>query len=569
MINIFLACLLSSIIVLSYGITFSNLILKKKTNNTSYNELGLFGFIIIALIGLIINFIFPLNRIVGTFFLIFAAIYFIKSFINSSSKDLLVYNIIFTSFITFSIITLSNINRPDAGLYHLPYISLLNENKIIFGITNLHYRFGHTSSFQYISALYHNYFFKNEFLNLPLASLFSFYVLFMLEKFREIQKKNNDYLIVIFLIIIFSLYSFNRYSNYGNDAPVHIYFYILIIFLLTSSNLRKINSEDFYKISLISIFLFTLKPFMMIVLIIPLLLYFFNYKKNTLIKNYRLYLCFFFLIIWFIKNLIISGCLIFPIKSTCFSKFKFFDEKTVNIASKEAEAWSKGFPDQFENKLNIEKYNTNFNWLKTWKSNHLKKINEKIFPFFFFLIIILLPSIIMRIYNRNFSLNKILINKNIFFLIIFSFFCCIFWFLKFPVYRFGLSFISIFIILIYCIIFIKIDTLKSKNNPFFWSLIIITFIIIGFKNYKRIINNYEYSYINFPWPRIYTLSNLEKNVPKKFEEIRDKNKKIIFYYSNGTECMYSKSPCTNIKKNNIKREIKAGYLIFYIDKKID
>ena len=37
-----------------------------------------------------------------------------------------------------------NTNRPDAGLYHLPFINIINDSKIIIGSNNLEFRFGHT-----------------------------------------------------------------------------------------------------------------------------------------------------------------------------------------------------------------------------------------------------------------------------------------------------------------------------------------------------------------------------------------------------------------------------------------
>ena len=46
----------------------------------------------------------------------------------------------------------SNEYRPDAGFYHIPYIQILNENKIILGLANIHSRFGHVSIIQYLSG---------------------------------------------------------------------------------------------------------------------------------------------------------------------------------------------------------------------------------------------------------------------------------------------------------------------------------------------------------------------------------------------------------------------------------
>ena len=46
--------------------------------------------------------------------------------------------------------------RPDAGLYHLPFINILHHEKIVLGLSNLHFRFGHISIIQYFSAISNN-----------------------------------------------------------------------------------------------------------------------------------------------------------------------------------------------------------------------------------------------------------------------------------------------------------------------------------------------------------------------------------------------------------------------------
>ena len=96
---------------------------------------------------------------------------------------------------------------------------------------------------QYISAIFNNHTFKSEFINVPLASIFSFYLLFILSEFkRSLENKENRLIITNFLIIIFYLYSFSRYSNYGNDIPRYVYFFILIIFFLKIPNLKETSN---------------------------------------------------------------------------------------------------------------------------------------------------------------------------------------------------------------------------------------------------------------------------------------------------------------------------------------
>ena len=564
MINIILSSFASSAIIMGYGLIFNQALFKKDTKNINYYEIGIFGFIFIGFLALIINFLIPLNKVVGSIFLWTSLIYFFFHLINSQKKLELIYIIIFLSFISFSILTLSNINRPDAGLYHLPYVSILNENKIIVGLTNIHYRFGLASIMQYISAIYSNHTFKIEFINAPLASIFSFYLLFILSEFKRSLKENETISILTnLLIIIFSIYSFNRYSNYGNDTPSHLYFFILVIYFLKIQNLKKVNSYLFYKISLISIFLFTLKPFMVISLLIPIFLFIFNQDKLKIIKNIKVIVCFSFISFWILKNILISGCLIFPIKQSCIKNLSYFDANIVNFLSNEAESWAKGFPDQKkEDRLKLKEYNSDFNWLKTWQKNHLKKILEKILPFIAFILIFIAPYILIKS-DKKYPNNKNINNNKLTLILIFSFICSFYWFFYFPVYRFGISFLGTFIITFFVLIFFRFRNLKKISPTFFWFLIIAISLGSMGKNYARIFKNYDKSYGSYPWPRIYTLKNNEKNIEKKFLPIYDKNNKFLYNYSAGEECMYSKSPCTHILLKKIKKVKVLGYDIFH------
>ena len=95
------------------------------------------------------------------------------------------------------------------------------------------------------------------------------------------------------------------------------------------------------------------------------------------------------IIIWIIKNILISGCLFFPIKQSCISSLKYYDENIVTLASNEAKAWAKGFPDQKgKDKMGLEEYSSNLNWISTWGDNHFKKILEKVLPFLIFILIV-------------------------------------------------------------------------------------------------------------------------------------------------------------------------------------
>ena len=562
MINVFISSIFSSIILISYGALFSKLFFNKKLENVDPWIAGIYGFIIVGFISLLLNFFFPINKLIGTIFFIFSIILFINYFIKLKKKNEFAILVLFVSISSFLLITLSNINRPDAGLYHLPFISILQDNKIILGLTNLHYRFGHTSIFQYISAIYNNYFIIDEFINFPLASLVSFYILFLLKKFTESFKKKLEVETAsIFLIIVFSLYSFNRYSNYGNDAPANIFFFILILTILKIENIRKISFENFFNVFLISIFLLTIKPSMVIVFALPFFLFLLTDNKIKILKHKNSIVCMLLIIFWIVKNFLISGCAVFPIKKTCINKIDYYDTSTTIIASTEAEAWSKAYPDS-NNKLSFNEYNSNFNWVNTWFKSHFKVIIEKLAPFLLFLILFFVIRMLKKSSYNIFNYIFFFKNKNMLLIISFTLYCCFFWFLKFPVYRFGLAFIASFIIFLFINLF---DNKKFfYNKKTYYSIIGIGLIVFYGKNINRIIKHSDLTYNNFPWPKIYSMEDNSENIKQKFTSIKDNENNLIYYYSEGKECMYSNSPCSNYYQKNILLKIKKGYSIYYL-----
>ena len=66
--------------------------------------------------------------------------------------------------------------------------------------------------------------------------------------------------------------------------------------------------------------------------------------------------------------------------------------------------------------------------------------------------------------------------------------------------------------------------------------------------------------------KIYTLKKEGENVPKKFKQIMNNNK-LLYYYTGGTECMYSLAPCTNYLNKNIKLNTIKTYKVYSLNNK--
>ena len=168
---------ISTVVLVSWG----NFFLKKiNINNLDYMYIApILGFFIIGSITLIIHFFFPINYIIGNIILFFGILFFL---LNKEFKNQIKL-ISIISVISFITILFDNINRPDAALYHLPYIAYLNESKIILGINNLESRYGHISFLQYTSSAFKNVIFKDKALFIPVVTIYSCSIVFFFKKF--------------------------------------------------------------------------------------------------------------------------------------------------------------------------------------------------------------------------------------------------------------------------------------------------------------------------------------------------------------------------------------------------
>jgi hypothetical protein len=514
------------------------------------------GAIAISLVGLLLNFFVPLNQLTNTLvYILIIIIFLFKTKLNFNKK--IFFFLIISSLITFLLIIKSNVNRPDAGLYHLPYVSILNENKILFGLSNIHFRFGHVSIMQYLSAINNNYLFLNNGISIPLASIVSFfYLYFFFDVWAVIKNKEDINISKIFslFILIYISFKITRYSSFGNDAIAHLSYFYLISYIL-KNNLKKVN---FSKILLISVFIFINKPMLGLVYLIPLTIFLIKYNFTFLkIFNHIFSLPILFLSIWLIKNFITSGCAIFPIENLCLEKLPWTNIKQINLSQTEGEAWSKGWPDRIDKNISMEEFNKNFNWVHAWSTKHLKYILKIIIPF---IIILLFIIIFIKIKSENYKpLNNKDIQIRLFLLILISLIGTFSFFFIFPIYRYGYSYI-ITLIALFFIMIVKNNIQNTRNLVIFKFFFILSFVAIIAKQSQKLFINSE----NNRWPNIYTLDpNINKKISTK-QKIKIENNFYYYYAANGDNlCMYSKSPCTSYKVGkNIEHIKKYTYSIF-------
>ena len=258
----------------------------------------------LGFISVLLNFYLPLDVKINS--IIFILILVIGLFIILRRKIL--YNVLFCSllisFISALILSYDTIYRPDANLYHLPFTQIINENKIIFGISNIHFRFGHVSILQYLNANFNNFLFKENGIIIPAAIIFSAFILYFYNEIKHHSNKNKIYTFYIFLLLAYILYGYNRYSEFGNDTIAHLFFFLISSYFLKDNYNKNVSTEDFTKLVILSLFCFMLKTSLIFVFIFPVYIFLSNFKKEY-VFNLSIIFIFFLFLSCIIKNVII------------------------------------------------------------------------------------------------------------------------------------------------------------------------------------------------------------------------------------------------------------------------
>jgi hypothetical protein len=250
-----------------------------------------------------------------------------------------------------------------------------------------------------------------------------------------------------------------------------------------------------------------------------------------------------------LKNILISGCAIFPIHNTCIQELKWTPNiKVIKDTEQAGEAWAKAWPQNKNKNLTLKEFNKEFNWLKPWLSTHAKYVGKTMLPYLFFIIIlnIYFSRNKKKLFFNNINYNLCLIG-NILFTLIF--------FLKFPLYRYGYSYLISLIILLSLYNYKQFSSYKVIRFTGI-ILIILPLVFLG-KQIQKYNKKYSLSYINKPWPNIYSLDDNvihNKKLKIKFED--------LYIYESLGECAYSKAICTNYEvSENIYINKKFTYYI--------
>ena len=272
------------------------------------------------------------------------------------------------------------------------------------------------------------------------------------------------------------------------------------------------------------------------------------FKFSEILKIFKIFpvsylgILIFCLIIF--SNIASSGCLLYPISTTCIEIFFWgYGKEQVVGAMQWYEIWSKAGASPNYRVENFNEYLQNFNWVSTWLDNYFfNKFSDYLLGVVFALIVLLSffwPK------KLNFDKFKKYIPLYLILVIL-----LIEWFLNHPALRYG-GFVLVFLVVAFpFIILLSNQKFEFKKKLISIKIIIlIIFIIFSGRNINRIMNEhkvYDYNFLKKPNYLIessfYTMKNTKKKLFKNPSKCSKNNsltkvkcKKIFnynFYYKN-------------------------------------
>jgi hypothetical protein len=294
-----------------------------------------------------INFL-SLHLVFGLFFL--GSLSFVYNFFSGISDNLFIYIlsiILFFSFffilvieknykiifkylfvisiLSFLFLFYSNQLPPgyDAGLYHIPHQVFIQNEKIILGLVNMHSRFGLSSFYNYVAAI----FWRDN--NFTLVSFLqaTYLIIFFIFLYELIEKRLKIFNIIV-LSTLLTMPIWFRYNIPGYslvDLPYGVFFYLSIILSLLifveRSSLK--NTYVLYFIFCCSLaFMHKSNGAQLLPLFIITLFFFLYHQKTSYTFISKILLIpTIVVLLWVVRTTIISGCLIYPVEITCFNFF--------------------------------------------------------------------------------------------------------------------------------------------------------------------------------------------------------------------------------------------------------
>ncbi len=361
----------------------------------------------------------------------------------------------------------------DTGLYHAQSIRWIEEYGVVPGLANVQVRFGYNSSAFALTALYGMKYVFGQSLHTTagfFALLASFVALDLYKVFSQKRVLPADFArigLVFYLGVVFS-----QMMSPASDYYAQILLFVILILWLDEDEYQKqkgVNDPIPYglicvlivyavtiKFSVTLLLLFVIKPAVMLIK-----------QKKTRVVGIFLGSGFLTAVPFFIRNVIISGWLVYPFAGIdLFSVDWKIPKGQVQYDAMEIGLYGKGITD-------VTKYDTPYSvWIPAWFSD--LKILEKMFVLMTAAAIVmgivyLACKMVLGVRNRHIRKNTAEIrfwNKELDFPLVFCVFVLstIFWFVSAPLVRYGYAYVAVVPLITFGKIFLEaLDYGKIKS----------------------------------------------------------------------------------------------------------
>ena len=533
--------------VVGYGLLFLNST-KKIYFFNNFGYAGLTGILLSIVYSYFSHFFFPHNIYHNFIYVLAGLIFFVFYYyrnIEIFKKEFKLLNIIFiVLFISIVIFK----THDDFPYYHFPYSYYLTQNSALIGIGQYNHGFRTPSSILYLNSLFYLPIIKLKIIHISSVLFMGFAnIVFIKKIIEQINIRKINYILIFSLLsFIFINIFFYRIAEHGTDRSAQILILILILNMIILFNIDTNFKNQLVKIYLLIALIISLKAFYILYLIFLIPVIYFLYKKLKIFDLTKLlFLNSFFLLLFltfiFVLaiNFINTGCLIYPLNTSCFYNLSWsIDKNSVEVMSNWYELWSKAGANPNERVLNQIEYIQYLNWLPNWIDDYFfNKVSD-----FLFGLLVLSLIVYLTFYSKKKLKKKYITKTNFTYLILLG--LLFEWFYNHPALRYGGYSLIASIVFLYVSIKIEKNNLKvSEVKNKITVLIIITIIIFSGRNINRIykeVKQYNYN----------PLININYRFDKNHFRIQESFDKRINNYE---DCVLDKKSCNQeLKDKTIK-----------------
>lgn len=343
-------------------------------DNYFYTKTSIFypiaGYFFLGNLLLILNYFVPLKSLPVLCFLIFVILFNFKSF-NIKFLKLKKYITVnhFVNFIFIpSVFLVSSFDisfHYDAGFYHLNHQNWIRESNLVIGLVNIFWPYGIGSLSEYVSSIFWQ---DKSLINLHYFQIIFLSTFFNFIYFHLIENKTTYFKYPSFLIVIFALLDNFGFAGGRNgfiyiqeigkqDLQVSILVIFVGLFCISSILFNKYDIPEISLILAFSLLAIQLK-LSSIFLGILILIYLYQFSIHKRFKFFHFIkinsISLFFSFAWLLKNTLTSGCLFFPVNSTCLNNYDWYRKGSTKYIEDYTSMTSFGFQSYFKDKeLNV------------------------------------------------------------------------------------------------------------------------------------------------------------------------------------------------------------------------